>query len=331
MNRVEPEKQIQTLGQVCEINPPKPSLRAQSDDTPVTFIPMASVDEVAGTVATPQLRALGEVRSKSYKTFTSGDVLFAKITPCMENGKSAIVPSIESGLGFGSTEFHVLRTRQGIDARLIWHFVRQESLRREARENMTGSVGQARVPAAFLASVPIQLPDECEQSALANLLDAAVASGRSAEGHLAQARQTLVRFRQAILAAACSGRLTADWRNTQAPSETAEQLICRSQSGMADRTSQKAKSEPWIVPDWLDLPESWRWSPLSDLALIQGGIQKQPKRAPKATAYPYLRVANVGRGWLNLSEMHRFELFDGELETYRLQPGDLLYGIRVIS
>jgi len=63
---------------------------------------------------------------------------------------------------------------------------------------------------------------------------------------------------------------------------------------------------------------------MRDLALIKGGIQKQPKRTPKVNPYPYLRVANVLRGKLDLREIHQFELFDGELETYRLQPGDLL-------
>src|SRR5262245_49207667 len=89
-----------TLGDVCEINPPRPKFTGYPDDTPVMFVPMAAVDDITGTVAAPQLRMLGEVRGKSYRTFGPHDVLFAKITPCMENGKFAVVPEIDNGIGF---------------------------------------------------------------------------------------------------------------------------------------------------------------------------------------------------------------------------------------
>src|SRR6266508_935737 len=132
------------------------------------------------------------------------------------------------------------------------------------------------------------------------------------------------RFRQGVLAAACSGHLTAGWRNEHQIVESADALIQRSRQALNGRTKDKGQSEPTPAPNWLELPESWRWAPLRSLADIRGGIQKQPKRAPKNNSYPYLRVANVLRGRLDLSELHRFELFNDELETYRLAPGDLL-------
>lgn len=73
-----------------------------------------------------------------------------------------------------------------------------------------------------------------------------------------------------------------------------------------------------------DLPYSWEWARLDEVADIQGGIQKQPKRRPAFNRYPFLRVANVARGQLDLSEIHEVELFEGELERYRLEAGDLL-------
>ena len=72
------------------------------------------------------------------------------------------------------------------------------------------------------------------------------------------------------------------------------------------------------------LPSGWSWAPLDTVAQIQGGIQKQPKRVPRANAYPFLRVANVSANGLDLAEVHRIELFDGELERLRLRRGDLL-------
>jgi hypothetical protein len=190
-----------TLGVACEINPPKPKLAGLPDDTPIMFVPMAAVDDVAGVVAAPEQRALGEVRSKSYRTFSSQDVIFAKITPCMENGKCSVVPDIPTGLGFGSTEFHVLRPRPGVNPRFIWYYVRQESFRRLAEDHMTGSVGQLRVPVSFLQDSPILLPPETVQNEIVRILDGATMSGRSASGHLATAQRAIERFRHVALAA----------------------------------------------------------------------------------------------------------------------------------
>ena len=204
------------LGEVCEVNPPRPKLAGIPDDIPVIFVPMAAVDDVTGTITAPENRTLEEVRAQSYRTFAPGDVIFAKITPCMENGKSAVVPEIPSGLGFGSTEFHVLRPRTGVNQRYIWHFVRQESFRRNAEAHMTGSVGQARVPATFLESFPIVMPDATTQAKVVRLLDEALDASGSATSHLARAQRAIASFYRAVLAAACSGRLTADWREHNA-------------------------------------------------------------------------------------------------------------------
>ncbi len=73
-----------------------------------------------------------------------------------------------------------------------------------------------------------------------------------------------------------------------------------------------------------EIPSSWAFTSVGESAGVQGGIQKQPKRKPVANFHPFLRVANVLRGRLDLDEVHNVELFDGELERFKLQPGDLL-------
>jgi len=144
------------LGEVCIINPSRPKLE-RSDDTETTFVPMAAVEEQGGTVARPELRPYSEVR-KGYTYFAEGDVLFAKITPCMENGKHAIARNLEDGIGFGSTEFHVLRPSQAITAEWVYRFVRQPVVLEAAARTFSGSVGQQRVPDSFLSSLEIPLP-----------------------------------------------------------------------------------------------------------------------------------------------------------------------------
>lgn len=150
---------LQKLGDVVEINPRKPSVLSElSGDHLVTFVPMAAVDEESGTIEKPEVRPYAEVK-KGFTYFAEGDVIFAKITPCMQNGKAAIATGLKNRLGFGSTEFHVLRPIAGhILADWIWFFVRQPQFRREAVQHFRGSAGQQRVPESFLANYAIPVP-----------------------------------------------------------------------------------------------------------------------------------------------------------------------------
>src|SRR5712692_994514 len=129
-----------SLGDVCAINP-RHERGALADDQAVSFVPMASVDHKSGAVSAASIRPYGEVR-KGFTHFAEGDVLFARITPCMENGKIAVARNLVNGLGCGTTEFHVLRSLGGILPEYIHRYLRQESFRRSASANMSGTAGQ---------------------------------------------------------------------------------------------------------------------------------------------------------------------------------------------
>lgn len=159
-----------TIKDVCIINPKRTDVSGYSDDTLVTFIPMSAVSEVTGTIVEPLLKPLAEVR-KGYTNFCENDVLFAKITPCMENGKSAIVGKLENGIGFGSTEFHVIRCSERINNQFIYYLLRSSKFRNEAKSVMTGAVGQQRVPKDFLENYPLSLPPIEEQLEIVRILN----------------------------------------------------------------------------------------------------------------------------------------------------------------
>jgi type I restriction enzyme S subunit len=170
------------LGEVCEINPRRPAGLKFSDVKPTSFVPMSAVDDRQGIIARPEIRPYVQVR-KGYTYFAEGDVLFAKITPCMQNGKHAIARGLTSGTGFGSTEFHVIRPGPEIAAEWVWHYVRQPRVLTDATRYFTGAVGQQRVPAEFLARLTIPLPPLSEQKRIAAILKeqlAAVARARAA-------------------------------------------------------------------------------------------------------------------------------------------------------
>jgi type I restriction enzyme S subunit len=251
------------LDELCEINPPRPRLDGVADTTEVLFVPMAAVDEHSGRIEVAQTSTVGSVGRKSYRSFSSGDVLFAKITPCMENGKAAVVPSIPGGLGFGSTEFHVLRPKPGTDARLIWHLVRQKTFRDEAAEHFTGTVGQLRVPADFLRSCEALVPTRSQdQAALASFLDGVISTASTASNHLTVARSAVERLRRAVLAAACSGRLTADWRD---------------ESGAAVSPLLVSTAAPGLCEERL-LPPNWVVARVADIGVVQLGGTPSRKR-----------------------------------------------------
>jgi type I restriction enzyme S subunit len=158
-----------TLNTIAEINPPL-SKAVESDDT-VAFLPMAAVSE-DGFLNRVSYRPASEV-VKGYTPFQEGDVLLAKITPCMENGKAAIARPLETEFGFGSTEFHVLRAKGDNDPRFLFHAIWNPRFRFEAAKNMTGSGGQKRVPSAFLERYRLVCPAPAEQKRIAAILDQA--------------------------------------------------------------------------------------------------------------------------------------------------------------
>ncbi len=157
------------LGEVTEINPRRPRDLERLGDAPTTFVPMTAVDDLKGEIARPETKLFKEVRS-GYTYFAEGDVLFAKITPCMQNGKHAIAKNLIDNIGFGSTEFHVIRPSNQIYADWIHLFIRQPRVLSEAKRHFSGAVGQQRVPENFLASIEIPIPSLPEQQRIAALL-----------------------------------------------------------------------------------------------------------------------------------------------------------------
>lgn len=144
------------LSEIVEINPVL-GTRLNSD-TEVSFIAMADVSET-GQIISSIVRPYEEVR-KGFTTFRDGDILFAKITPCMENGKGALASDLRNGIGFGSTEFHVLRPKQPNDADFVFQLTMTPQFRREAKRFMRGSAGQLRVPSDFLMNFAFLIPEE---------------------------------------------------------------------------------------------------------------------------------------------------------------------------
>jgi len=143
------------LGSIVEINP---TTKLPLENVEISFIPMECVSDKDGEVK--ELRKKHVQDSKGYTKFKEGDLIWARITPCMENGKSAIVNGLTNNLGCGSTEFHVIRNHNpNINLKYLHTILRTDIVLKNAKTTFTGSAGQQRVPKSYLENLSIPIPN----------------------------------------------------------------------------------------------------------------------------------------------------------------------------
>ena len=146
-----------TLDDIVELNPSKSEIRDIPNDTIVSFVEMASVSN-DGYISNMVDRKLGDLRSGGYTYFAENDIIIAKITPCMENGKCAIATGLTNKIALGSSEFHVFRCSKEINKSFLFSLLNMKNVRNAAILNMTGASGHRRVPESFYRSLQIPLP-----------------------------------------------------------------------------------------------------------------------------------------------------------------------------
>ncbi|MEF1283240.1 restriction endonuclease subunit S [Vibrio sp. M250220] len=183
------------LQDICEVNPKKPK---EPENGLVSFVPMDSVSEDAKLLRTDE-KPYSEV-SKGFTSFKDLDILIAKITPCFENGKGALVNHLENGIGFGSTEFHVLRAKQGNAPDFVYYLTTTSAFRVKGEMNMQGSAGQKRVTTDYLKLYKVVVPKELkEQQKIASVLTAADKEIEVLETKLAHFKQEKKALMQQLL------------------------------------------------------------------------------------------------------------------------------------
>lgn len=162
--------EIVRLADVCEVNPRKSELDGLPVTTSVSFVPMKDLQEGSSEFTPQEEKLLDEVRQGAYTYFRDGDVLVAKVTPCFENGKAGIARKLANGIGFGSSEYYVLRPSERLLPDLLYHFITSPSFRAIATPAMTGTGGLQRVPKGILEEFRIPLPPiEVQQQIVAEI------------------------------------------------------------------------------------------------------------------------------------------------------------------
>lgn len=170
-------------------------------------------------------RNWGEIK-KAYTNFKDGDVIFAKVTPCFENGKAALVNCLPNGIGAGSSEFFVLRPNSTeVSAKYILALIKSRDFMREGAANMTGAVGLRRVPRQFVENYVVPVPPAAEQTRIAQKLNELLTQVDTLKARIDSIPTLLKRFRQSVLAAAVSGQLTEEWRLAHTHSGKATRIV----------------------------------------------------------------------------------------------------------
>ncbi len=310
---------------------------ARSSFTPMTLIPADY-----GQSARHEERPWGEVK-KGYTHFRNGDVVMAKITPCFENGKSAVMNGLTGGFGAGTTELHVFR-KSGDDVlpEFVLIYLKTRGFITRGIPRMTGSAGQKRVPSDYFARSPFPLPPLAEQKRIVAKVDELMALCDQLETqqqerqarHTALARASLSRFadaptpanldfifhpsyditpadlRKSILTLAVQGKLVPQDPND----ELAEGLIAESDAdGNRDQGVEK-------------IPSSWALSPLREVA---AEIVDCPHSTPKWTDSGKIcvRTSQFKPGFLDLTgtKFVSEQTFEERVQRLRPQENDILY------
>ncbi len=191
MNNVQWRKM--KLGNCCAVNPKTDTTKVLDDDV-VALVRMEDVSN-DGFITSFSERTYKSLQKRGLTIFQNEDVIFAKITPCMENGKGALVRNMKSKICMGSTEFHVLRACDNVSIDFIYQLTISKRFRQRAEMQMTGSAGQQRVPTAFLEDCLISIPfknnkpDLSAQRRIAAILT-------SADKVIAATQKTIAKYKQ---------------------------------------------------------------------------------------------------------------------------------------
>ncbi len=253
------------LKYTCQVNPPAPRV---ADDQEVTFVPMEAVGERGG-ISTDATRPAGAVR-QGYTGFRDGDVVVAKITPCFENGKGSIVEGLLGGVGYGTTELHVLRA-QDSDRRWLFYVTESKHFMGLGEGAMFGAGGQKRVPPDFVRNYEAWTPPVPTQKAIAAFLDRKTA-----------AIDALIEKKQKLL------DLLAEKR-----AALINQAVTK---GLDPTVPMKDSGIPWIG----EIPAHWEVKRLKDVSsFVTSGPRGWGQYYSEAGPL-FLRITNVARDRIDL-------------------------------
>jgi type I restriction enzyme S subunit len=343
--------------EVCKIadvtTPVQMIASSNSDAREIRYIDISSIDNQRNRIAEPKRLSLADAPSRARQIVKSGDVLFSTVRPYLRN-ISAVPDHLDGQIA--STGFSVLRAADGVVPAYLFFKV----ISRDFVSALTGEQYGVSYPAVKeeqVRSQPFELPPTAEQHRIVAKIEALFSELDAGQDSLTRAQAQLKLYRQSLLKAAFQGRLTADWRAANPDKlESPETLLSRIRSERdawyeAEQLEWEARCRTWdengrvgprpsrpdphtVAPRLTDeelstlpeLPEGWAYTRLSEIACIGSGVSVSKSRSLQDPIdVPYLRVANVQRGSLDLSQMKTMPVEKSQLPSLALRMFDVLF------
>jgi restriction endonuclease S subunit/predicted ATPase len=334
------------LGEVC-----LPVATVQPGDSPdieFTYFDIGGIDNYRNRIAETKTVTGRNAPSRARQALRTDDILFSTVRTYLR--KIARVEH-EYPNPVASTGFAVIRPANGVSSQFLFAQLLSDDFLEPLHKLQTGTSYPA-VRARDVLSQPILLPPTNEQVRIVTKLNSALSAVQRAESAAIRAIERLHRYRAAIMNAAVSGELTRDWRaeqekNKAKGTETGDAVLQRlldmrrtrweeMKDGNFREKGHSPRNDHWksqysepcapIVTDMPDLPETWAWASLEMIAEIGSGISvSQNRRVENPIELPYLRVANVLRGFLDLREMKTIRVEKDRAAEYFLHVGDILF------
>lgn len=285
--------EVSRLRFICEINPRKSETSTHGEETIVSFLPMDSIGE-DGSLNLEQEKPLGEVLT-GYTYFREGDVTLAKITPCFENGKGAIMRGLTNGIGFGTTELIVARPKeQKTSARFLQYLFGSRVFRSLGEAHMYGAGGQKRVPDDFIREYRTGIPPLSEQTAIADFLDRETAKIDGLIAEQERLIELLKEKRQAVISHAVT-------------------------KGLNPATPMKDSGIEWID----QVPEHWEIKRFQRCVYVAEG-QVNPERS-EYSSLPLIAPNHIESGTGRLLALESASDQGAESGKYLCKKGDVVY------
>ena len=286
--------EVARLRTVATLNPSKSEADALDRDAPVSFLPMECIT-TDGKLQSVENRKTSEVW-EGYTYFRRNDVVMAKITPCFENGKGALMRGLKNQAGFGTTELIVIRPdRSKLSPEFLERLVRSSNFRQLGEAAMYGAGGQKRVPDDFVRDFRAAVPPLPEQRAIAAFLDRETAKIDALVAEQERLIELLAEKRQAVISHAVT-------------------------KGLDPAAPMKPSGVEWLG----DVPAQWCLAPVGSRYAVQLGRMLDSAKQTGKHLRPYLRVFDVQWGKINIVDLPTMDFDEDAREKYRLRSGDLL-------
>lgn len=311
------------VGEIFQINP-RNNLK---DDVSVSFIPMTLLEAGYQNKFSYEVKKWGEVKN-GFTHFKDSDIVIAKITPCFQNLKSAIMKDLKNGFGAGTTELHVFRPYNNLCLEYFMWFIKSPVFISNCVANMTGTAGQQRVGKEFIANHLVPLPPLEEQKRIVTKIEELIPYVKKyGEAHTKLEvfnKKFPEDMQKSILQYAIQGKLV-EQRDEEGTAEALYQQIKEEKAKLIKEGKiKKEKPLPAITEDEIpfEIPESWKWVSIGQVCSnIMYGTSKKSSIKGKI---PVLRMGNLQGGIVDYSNLV-YSSDDEEIKKYQLEKNDLLF------